>query len=140
MERRAACGEPVSLCGTPFRVSGAGSADAGKICVETRVYAPDGKLCAETKAAQKEPVTWARDGEQTFVQRLEISAPELWSADSPALYKAEVIVWKDGEKQDEISVPAGIRSVAFDCSQGFLINGKREKLNGVCVHHDGGSK
>lgn len=132
------------------RVAGAAGADIGEIGVETRVYAPDGNLCqasrtvtagnaAEAGMLSKEPVSYALDGEMTFARWFDIPHPQLWSSEHPVLYRVEVILWADGEKQDEISVPAGIRSVAFDCSQGFLINGKREKLNGVCVHHDGGS-
>lgn len=32
----------------------------------------------------------------------------------------------------------GIRSAAFHPKKGFLLNGEQVKLNGVCLHHDGG--
>lgn len=131
------------------RVSGAAGTDIEEIGVETRVYAPDGSLCqasrtvtalnaAETGMVSKEPVSYALAGEMTFTRWFDISRPELWSAERPALYRVEVILWADEEKQDEVIIHTGIRSEVFDCDQGFLINGKREKLNGVCVHHDGG--
>jgi beta-galactosidase len=40
---------------------------------------------------------------------------------------------------DEVSLSFGIRRIEFDCDRGFLINGRQVKLNGVCIHHDGGS-
>ena len=33
----------------------------------------------------------------------------------------------------------GIRRAEFDADRGFLLNGKQVKLNGVCLHHDGGA-
>ncbi|HIY59517.1 MAG TPA: beta-galactosidase, partial [Candidatus Eisenbergiella pullistercoris] len=121
------------------RIAGADEGMAGKIGVEISVYAPDGTLCASGQAEACGQVTCAKQGELTFVRRFDISRPALWSCESPAQYRVETVVRMEGEKQDEVSILTGIRSVAFDCDQGFLINGKREKLNGVCVHHDGGS-
>src|SRR6202034_4028458 len=33
----------------------------------------------------------------------------------------------------------GVRSIEFHVDKGFLLNGERVKLNGVCIHGDGGS-
>ena len=38
-----------------------------------------------------------------------------------------------------MSTPFGIRSIEFDADKGFLLNGERVKLNGVCLHDDGGA-
>ena len=40
---------------------------------------------------------------------------------------------------DAASTPFGIRSIEFDADKGFLLNGERVKLNGVCLHDDGGA-
>ena len=40
---------------------------------------------------------------------------------------------------DEYDTPLGISEAVFDADRGFLLNGVGVKLNGVCVHHDGGS-
>ena len=32
----------------------------------------------------------------------------------------------------------GIRSIAFNAEQGFLLNGQPIELNGGCLHHDNG--
>mgnify|MGYP002243398698 CR=1 FL=1 len=39
---------------------------------------------------------------------------------------------------DERTDKVGFRNIEFDAKKGFLINGKHVKLNGVCLHHDGG--
>ena len=44
-----------------------------------------------------------------------------------------------GQVVDEYETPFGIREAAFDADRGFLLNGERVKLNGVCLHHEAGS-
>src|SRR5262249_60799362 len=44
-----------------------------------------------------------------------------------------------GKVVDEYETPFGIREVVFDADRGFLLNGRHVKLNGVCLHHDGGA-
>jgi beta-galactosidase len=45
----------------------------------------------------------------------------------------------DGEQPvDDISTPVGIREIQYDVDRGFLLNGQQVKMNGVCLHHDGG--
>lgn len=74
-----------------------------------------------------------------FVQRLEVAKPALWSLDAPALYSVHSrLESADGRSDTEVT-PFGIRSIAFDVNRGFLLNGHHVKLNGVCLHADGGS-
>src|SRR5678810_160481 len=40
---------------------------------------------------------------------------------------------------DEYYITIGIRKIEYDTDKGFFLNGKHIKLNGVCLHHDGGS-
>ncbi|MDR2749108.1 MAG: glycoside hydrolase family 2 protein, partial [Clostridiales bacterium] len=40
--------------------------------------------------------------------------------------------------QDFVELAIGIRSVEFENDIGFIVNGKPEKLKGVCLHQDGG--
>ena len=67
-----------------------------------------------------------------------IKKPQLWSVDNPALYTAEISVSSEGNEQDKIVVPFGIRTIAFSAEKGFLLNGKPLKLKGGCIHHDNG--
>jgi beta-galactosidase len=78
-------------------------------------------------------------GEHVFVQRIAVAQPRLWSPDTPTLYSAHQVLQHQGQRADSTSTAFGIRSVAFDADKGFLLNGERVKLNGVCLHDDGGS-
>ncbi len=58
---------------------------------------------------------------------------KLWSAETPHLYTA--VARRGGEK---IETTFGIRTIAWNAKEGFLINGKRTLLRGGCIHHDNG--
>ncbi|HSC39028.1 MAG TPA: glycoside hydrolase family 2 TIM barrel-domain containing protein, partial [Chitinophagaceae bacterium] len=70
------------------------------------------------------------------VQRFQLNQPHLWSTTDPYLYKAVTKVFASGHQTDEYTTPFGIRYFEFDANKGFLLNGKRVKINGVCDHHD----
>ncbi|MGD2094988.1 MAG: glycoside hydrolase family 2 TIM barrel-domain containing protein, partial [Phycisphaerales bacterium] len=71
-------------------------------------------------------------------QQMRISSPSLWSVETPVLYKLCTVVLEDGKPVDEVITPFGIRKIEYDVGRGFLLNGKRVKMNGVNLHHDGG--
>jgi len=79
------------------------------------------------------------DGEHLFVQRIAVPQPKLWSTAAPILYSARQVLRQQNAEADAASTPFGIRSIQFDVDKGFLLNGERVKLNGVCLHDDGGS-
>jgi beta-galactosidase len=81
----------------------------------------------------------AANGEHELTQELTIENPNLWSADSPYLYTAHSSVRIGDKLVDEYDTPFGIREVVFDADKGCLLNGRQIKLNGVCLHHEGGS-
>ncbi len=70
---------------------------------------------------------------------LSVDHPELWDVDRPYLYSLVTEVLEDGAVVDRYVTPFGIRSIAFDRQQGFLLNGKPVRLHGVCLHHDLGA-
>ena len=61
--------------------------------------------------------------EKTF----KVSNPDLWSPENPHLYTVSL----GGE-----TFRYGIRTLRFDPSEGFFLNGKRRQMRGVCLHHD----
>jgi beta-galactosidase len=63
-------------------------------------------------------------------------SPELWSPESPKLYKLITAVESDGKIVDRKETEFGIRTVAFDPNKGFLLNGKHYELKGTCNHQD----
>jgi beta-galactosidase len=68
----------------------------------------------------------------------EIKDPQLWSCESPVLYKAVTEVYKDGRLINNDVNTFGIRKITFDTSNGFQLNGKTLKLKGGCFHNDNG--
>lgn len=74
-----------------------------------------------------------------ITQAFDISNPKLWSANTPNMYYLKSSLSYDGQIVDEQITPIGIRSIEFTAEKGFLINGKQEKLKGVCLHQDAGS-
>jgi len=65
-----------------------------------------------------------------------IPLPELWSPESPKLYKVVTTVEVDGKIVDRKETEFGIRTFAFDPTNGFLLNGKPYLLKGTCNHQD----
>ena len=69
---------------------------------------------------------------------INVPDPELWSVEKPSMYSYVTKVLVDGKPVDEVITPFGIRSINYDVGKGFFLNGKSLKMNGVCLHHDGG--
>jgi beta-galactosidase len=73
-----------------------------------------------------------------IIQDVIVKAPNLWSPDSPDLYRAEIKIIQKKSVLDNFKVPFGIRKIEFSAEKGFVLNGRNIKLNGGCVHHDNG--
>ena len=63
-----------------------------------------------------------------------IENPILWDVDAPNLYKAEITL----DSGDSVTVTFAPRKIEFT-KDGFFLNGRYLKLNGICMHHDMGS-
>ena len=94
----------------------------------------DGNVIQTAEATQE----IAPGSEFEFVQQINMHRPRLWSVADPYLYKVHSSVRTLNATVDECDTPLGIREVAFDADRGFVLNGERVKLNGVCLHHDAG--
>ncbi len=81
----------------------------------------------------------AGGGSFTFAQQGAVAKPKLWSTTEPNLYTAVTRVLIGGSLSDEFRTRFGIRGIRFDPNHGFFLNGKPEKLKGVCLHHDLGA-
>ena len=66
----------------------------------------------------------------------EIKNPQLWSPESPYLYKAHIKYMQNGQLLDAITQKFGIRTVKVSKEGGFQLNGVTRKIKGVCLHHD----
>lgn len=89
------------------------------------------KLCVP------ETIVFHNTNKNTNIYR--VKSPRCWDVEHPHLYILKTELWKDGEVIQEEYSQIGFRSIAFDPEQGFLLNGRRVKLNGVCEHHDLGA-
>lgn len=66
-----------------------------------------------------------------------ISDIDLWSPDSPSLYRVEACITDNkGKALDRRCVNTGFRIYGFDSKGRFILNGKPLKLRGVCRHQD----
>lgn len=67
-----------------------------------------------------------------------VKSPELWSITSPALYTSVTEVYQGQSLVDRAETKFGIRTLSFDVTNGFRLNGQPLKLRGGCIHHDNG--
>ena len=78
-------------------------------------------------------------GEQPIESGMTLDNPKLWSIENPDLYVAVTTLEQDGKVVDQYETVFGIRTIEFTKDNGFLLNGERVPLNGVCDHHDLGA-
>ena len=112
-------------------------ANDGKAAQSTRVTStildPAGKPVG--KAATL-PTSIAEGGEHAYEQQVVVRAPALWSLEQRNLYKVVTEVEAAGAVTDRYETLFGIRTVKFDATNGFFLNGKSVKLKGTCNHQD----
>lgn len=108
---------------------------ATEVKVATEVLSPQGKRVAGSSTERS-----LAPGSKTIIEcPLTVENPELWSVESPALYTVVNTVSENGVVIDRYSTKTGFRTLEFDAAKGFSLNGKRMKINGVCLHHDAGA-
>lgn len=73
---------------------------------------------------------------QPFIQNFIVNNPQLWSPESPVLYKAVTKIYSSDTLLDTYTTRFGIRTIEYVAEKGFYLNGKHRKFQGVCNHHD----
>jgi beta-galactosidase len=106
--------------------------NSGTATVRCEVIAPSGNVLSPVQATATIPAT----GNGQIELTTQIATPELWSPESPKLYRLVTIVEVDGKMVDRKETEFGIRTAAFDAERGFLLNGKPYELKGTCNHQD----
>lgn len=101
-----------------------------EIRMVTDIVSPDGTI-----VATKDNVRVLHHG-VSFEQNFVVENPELWSPESPNLYKAVSKIYVENEQVDTYTTNFGIRSIEYIPDKGFYLNGKLRKFQGVCNHHD----
>jgi len=106
-----------------------------KLTLTHRLFSPEGK-CLKTLqqdiVLKPNQVSSFSTAEQTLVE------PQLWSPESPVLYRVETVLsdYKTKEELDKVNSEIGFRWFSADAEKGFFLNGKPYKLHGVCRHQD----
>ena len=67
---------------------------------------------------------------------MQMKKPQLWSPESPFLYKMVTRLYRDNRLIDEQTQNIGIRTLSYTKENGFQLNGVSRKFKGVCLHHD----
>ena len=86
-----------------------------------------------------EGVKIAAHQSQSAESRITFKNPKLWSIEKPQRYVVVTTIEQNGRVVDNYETPFGIRTIQFTADNGFLLNGKRVPLKGVCDHHDLGA-
>ncbi len=68
----------------------------------------------------------------TLQQDLLLPSPKRWDLATPHLYTLRVTL----AGGDAVESRFGVREIAWDVERGFLLNGRKVVLQGVCNHHD----
>ena len=68
-----------------------------------------------------------------------VKNPRLWDINDPVCYEIESEILANGLRADVQRTRFGFREIAFTPKEGFILNGRRVQLNGVCQHHDLGA-
>jgi beta-galactosidase len=100
--------------------------------LETTITDENGREVAEGRL----PLTAAS---KEIPQQLSVKSPLLWSIDQPHLYTVHSSLMTGDKVIDTYTTPFGFRKLEYSATKGFLLNGQRVKINGVCLHHDGGA-
>ena len=91
-----------------------------------------------TAAQDRTLVTVFAQDKRKMSQRMTVVRPEMWSAESPALYTCVTCLIQDGTVIDKSKEKFGIRTLSLDAKRGLRVNGSTVKLRGACIHHDSG--
>ena len=113
------------------RLQNSGPADADAT-VTWEILGPDGKVLASAKRTAGVAAAATLDVDQSTT----VTAPELWSPETPRLYKLVTTVVSGGTTVDHTETSFGIRTFAFDAEKGFLLNGRPYLIKGTCNHQD----
>ncbi|MFW5985566.1 MAG: beta-galactosidase GalB [Halanaerobiaceae bacterium] len=108
------------------------NSSARDVYLKTRIIDPQGKEVAST--GSKKYI----NNKEVYTDEVVINNPFLWNLEDPYLYRVVSEVEVEGEIVDQKTTTFGLRSLDFDKEQGFFLNGKNLKLQGVCLHHDNG--
>ena len=97
--------------------------------IENQLVDAAGKVVAQFKYGDF-------DAQGNVVKKLTVDNAQLWSPETPYLYKLVTRLYRNNRLIDQTQQKVGIRTVRVAQYDGFQLNGVSRKIKGVCLHHD----
>jgi len=104
------------------------------VTIETIIFDPSGDKVASSESRG----SISPSGTEQLQQSLTVENPRRWDIDDPVLYRAQTLVRVGGRLMDEKETTFGFRTFEFTSDDGFHLNGRRIRIQGVNLHHDQG--
>lgn len=100
--------------------------------------------CSHENALTDDKIVQTPDGRRLehgarFDSVYGVTTPHLWDVEDPYLYTLQVELLENGQVIQTEYLKVGFCSKVFTPEEGFLLNGRKLRLNGVCEHHDLGA-
>ena len=99
------------------------------LSVECQLVDATGKIVAQYRYGDF-------DAQGNVLKKLTVDNAQLWSPESPYLYKLVTRLYRNNKLVDQVQQKVGIRTVRVAQYDGFQLNGVTRKIKGVCLHHD----
>ena len=99
------------------------------LSIENQLVDAAGKVVAQFKYGDF-------DAQGNVVKKLTVDNAQLWSPETPYLYKLVTRLYRNKKLIDQTQQKVGIRTVRVAQYDGFQLNGISRKIKGVCLHHD----
>ncbi len=99
------------------------------LSIENQLVDAAGKVVAQFKYGDF-------DAQGNVVKKLTVDNAQLWSPETPYLYKLVTRLYRNNRLIDQTQQKVGIRTVRVAQYDGFQLNGISRKIKGVCLHHD----
>ena len=99
------------------------------LSIENQLVDAAGKVVAQFKYGDF-------DAQGNVVKKLTVENAQLWSPETPYLYKLVTRLYRNNRLIDQTQQKVGIRTVRVAQYDGFQLNGVSRKIKGVCLHHD----
>ncbi len=105
------------------------------VVVSARLVDHKGK----TVAQREQKTSYTERGKHSVTLTGTVANPNLWSTDTPYVYRLICAIEAEGRIIDEFSQLVGFRKLEFSASEGFKLNDVPMKIKGVCDHHSAGA-
>ncbi|MDO6736347.1 beta-galactosidase GalB [Wenyingzhuangia sp. 2_MG-2023] len=105
-----------------------------KVTVKHEYFDPNGKSVATVD----EEITIKANASKISALYAKVKNPIRWDIYQSNLYKTVTTVTQNSKIVDSYETKIGLRTIAYT-KDGFFLNGKKVRFNGVCLHHDNGS-